>query len=144
MPDPFDLQRFVQAQAGVHDQALAEIRAGRKRSHWMWFTFPQYEGLGYSSMAQHYAIKSIGEALAYLAHPVLGARLVECAETVLAIDDRSISEVFGYPDDLKLRSSVTLFAAVASPDSVFQRVIDKQFAGKADARTLLLINERHG
>jgi uncharacterized protein (DUF1810 family) len=112
--DPHDLNRFVQAQAGVYEQALAEVRAGRKRSHWMWFVFPQVDGLGSSSMARRYAIRSRAEAEAYLAHPVLGPRLVECAEAAAAVPGpASALDVFGSPDDLKLRSSATLFACVS-------------------------------
>ncbi len=111
--DPHDLNRFVQAQAGVYDQALAEIRSGRKRSHWIWFVLPQFDGLGFSSTSKHYAIKSIAEAKAYLSHPVLGPRLVECAEAALSVQGRTAHEIFGSPDDMKLRSCATLFANVA-------------------------------
>lgn len=137
--DPFDLQRFVDAQQGVYEQALAEIRDGRKRSHWMWFIFPQYQGLGSSATSRHYAIKSREEARAYLEHPVLGARLIACAKAALAADAPSAADVFGYPDDLKLRSSATLFAAVSPPGSVFERLLAKWFAGKPDQATLELI-----
>ena len=137
--DQFDLQRFVDAQAAIYPQALAEIRAGRKQSHWMWFIFPQIDGLGTSPTARRYAIKSKAEAAAYLAHPLLGARIVECAEAALAVDGRSATEIFGVPDDMKLRSSATLFAAAAAPGSVFQRVVDKYFAGEWDQRTLQLL-----
>ncbi len=137
--DPFDLSRFTSAQAGVYDRVLAELRGGQKRTHWMWFIFPQIDGLGYSSTARKYAIKSMDEARAYIDHPVLGARLRECAEAVLAIDGRSASEIFGYPDDMKLRSSMTLFACVADPDSAFIRVLDKYFHGEQDARTLQIL-----
>src|SRR5687768_16521481 len=123
--DPHDLDRFLQAQRNVYEQALVEIRSGHKRSHWMWFIFPQYAGLGSSPMSRQYAIKSVAEAEAYLRHPVLGVRLVECAEAALRINDRSASEVFGAPDDMKLRSSATLFAAVSPPGSVFERLLDK-------------------
>src|SRR5688500_6501250 len=99
-PDPHNLQRFVEAQDGSYSQALAEIRSGRKQSHWMWFVFPQFAGLGMSAMSQHYAVKSLAEAKAYLAHPVLGPRLVECAEAVLSIEGRSALEIFGSPDDM--------------------------------------------
>src|SRR5579872_5863827 len=111
--DPHDLNRFVQAQTGVYDRALAEIRSGKKRSHWMWFIFPQFDGLGFSSTSKHYAIKSIAEAKAYLSHPVLGPRLVECAEAALSVQGRTAHEIFGSPDDMKLRSCATLFANVA-------------------------------
>lgn len=135
----FDLERFLSAQAAIYSRALAELRSGRKRTHWMWFIFPQIEGLGHSATAMRYAIKSIDEARAYLSHPVLGARLTECAEALLAVEERAASEIFQYPDDLKLKSSMTLFAAVAEPGSVFVRVLDKYFAGKRDERTLQLL-----
>ena len=110
--DPFDLQRFVDAQHGVYESALREITQGQKRTHWMWFIFPQIDGLGSSPAARHYAIKSREEAEAYLRHPVLGPRLAECAEATLAVDSRTAREMFGSPDDLKLRSSATLFASM--------------------------------
>ena len=135
MTDGFDLDRFVVAQKGVYEEALAEIRAGRKRSHWMWFVFPQYAGLGSSPVSQHFAIKSRAEAAAYLAHPVLGTRLNECAEAVLEVKDRSAEDVFGSLDAMKLRSSATLFAAVSPPGSVFHRILDRYFQGGADERT---------
>jgi uncharacterized protein (DUF1810 family) len=137
--DHFGLERFTSAQADIYGQALAELRSGQKRTHWMWFIFPQLEGLGHSATAMHYAIKSIAEARAYLDHAVLGPRLRECAEAILAVEGRTASEIFQYPDDLKLRSSMTLFAAVAEPGSVFSRVLDKYFAGKQDERTLQLL-----
>jgi uncharacterized protein (DUF1810 family) len=137
--DPFDLARFVNAQAGVHDRALAEIRRGGKRSHWMWFIFPQIDGLGFSATARHYAIETQDEARAYLAHPVLGPRLLECAEALLGVEDRSAFEIFGSPDDLKLRSSMTLFESVAGPDSVFGRVIDMYYLGERDTRTQVIL-----
>jgi uncharacterized protein (DUF1810 family) len=137
--DPHDLARFVTAQDGALDDARAELRAGRKRSHWMWFVFPQVAGLGSSPVAQHYAISGLDEARAYLAHPVLGPRLRECAELAAAVPGRSASEVFGYPDDLKLRSSMTLFAA-ADPDAPeFTAVLDRYFDGEPDPRTLSLL-----
>src|SRR5687768_4823746 len=126
---PFDLQRFLDAQAIVIDDVLAEIRAGRKRSHWMWFVFPQIVGLGSSSMAQHYAIQSLDEARAYLEHPVLGKRLRECFEAVLGVNGRSAEDIFGHIDSLKLRSSATLFALASSEGSVFHQVIEKYFGG---------------
>jgi len=134
--DPFDLQRFVDAQRPVIDAARAELRAGRKRSHWMWFVFPQIEGLGRSAMAQKYAIQSREEARAYLDHPALGARLRECAALVLAVEGRSIRGIFGDPDWLKFRSSMTLFAAVAPEETVFSRTLDKYFNGARDSATL--------
>jgi uncharacterized protein (DUF1810 family) len=137
--DPHDLDRFVRAQEGDYARALAEIRAGRKRSHWMWYIFPQYDGLGFSSMAQRYAIKSVAEAEAYLRHPVLGPRLVECVEAVVGVEGKSASAIFGSPDDLKLRSSATLFARVSPPGSVFDRLLRKYFPDGPDARTLRLL-----
>ena len=139
MNDPFNLRRFVDAQAAVYQQALAEIRAGHKRSHWMWFIFPQLAGLGSSPMSEHFAISSRAEGEAYLAHPVLGARLRECSSALLALRVRSASEVFGHPDDLKLRSSMTLFAWVAEPRSIFEHVLDTLFGGERDAITVRLL-----
>src|SRR5581483_1128089 len=130
--DPFDLDRFVRAQEGTYERALAEVRAGRKRTHWMWFVFPQLDGLGSSPTARHYAIKSLAEARAYLAHPVLGPRLVECAEAVVGVEGRSAHDIFGSPDDLKLRSCATLFACVAPPGSVFDRLLAKYYSGERD------------
>jgi len=138
--DPFDLSRFKTAQDRIYASVLAELRNGQKRSHWMWFIFPQIEGLGRSSTAQHYAIKSIGEARAYLNDPVLGVRLLECVEILEGSEGRSASAIFGYPDDLKLRSSLTLFASVAEdPHSAFVRVLEKYFEGEPDERTLELL-----
>ncbi|HEX9136493.1 MAG TPA: DUF1810 domain-containing protein [Nitrospirota bacterium] len=137
--DPYDLNRFIGAQEGIYDRVLAELRGGLKRSHWMWFIFPQIDGLGFSSTTRHYAIKSVEEARRYLGHPVLGARLVECTEAVLAVQGRSVSDIFGYPDDMKLQSSMTLFALVAGPRSVFERVLEKYYQGKRDARTLQIV-----
>ena len=136
--DPFGLNRFVEAQEGAYGRALPEIRGGQKRSHWMWFIFPQYDGLGFSETSKRYAIKSLAEADAYLRHPVLGPRLVECAKAVLAVDVRSATEIFGFPDDRKLRSCATLFARVSPPGSVFERVLDKYFEGEPDERTASL------
>src|SRR5712671_4098617 len=113
LDDPFDLRRFLSAQEDTYARVVAELRSGQKRSHWMWFIFPQIDGLGHSATTKHFAIKSIQEARQYLTHPVLGTRLVECAEAVLAVEGRSIAEIFGYPDDLKLKSSMTLFESVA-------------------------------
>jgi uncharacterized protein (DUF1810 family) len=137
--DPHDLARFVDAQAADYDQALAEIRAGRKRSHWIWYVFPQIDGLGFSSMSKRYAIKSVDEATAYLAHPVLGKRLVEICEAALAVEGKSAYDIFGSPDDMKLKSCATLFANVSPPDSVFERLLDKYFKGERDGKTLKLI-----
>lgn len=138
-PDRFDLERFVKAQAPVYGQALAELRGGRKRTHWIWFVFPQIRGLGQSETARYYAIGSLEEARAYLRHPVLGPRLVQCAEALLAVDGRTASEIMPHPDDLKLRSSMTLFERVADPGSVFARVIEKYYDGHRDERTLELL-----
>jgi uncharacterized protein (DUF1810 family) len=137
--DAHGLQRFLDAQEGVHDQALSELRAGRKQSHWMWFVFPQVAGLGRSSTAQHYAIGSLDKAQAYLEHPVLGTRLVECARAVLSHRERTAREILGSPDDLKLRSSVTLFDRVSGADPVFREVLDAFFDGEPDPRTLEIL-----
>ena len=137
--DPHNLARFVDAQADVYEQALAEIRSGHKRSHWMWYIFPQFEGLGFSPMSRQYSIKSTAEADAYLRHPVLGPRLLECAEAALGVEGRSALEIFGSPDDLKLRSCATLFAAVSPAGSVFHSLIDKYFQGQPDDATLRLL-----
>src|SRR4051794_14255731 len=137
--DPYDLGRFVEAQADDYGQALAEIRSGRKRSHWMWYIFPQFVGLGSSPTSRRYAIKSVAEAEAYLSHPVLGPRLAECAEAALRAEGRSAFEIFGSPDELKLRSCATLFACVSPPGSVFHRLLDKYFQGVPDDKTLRLL-----
>ena len=137
--DPYDLRRFVDAQEHVYERALSEIKSGRKRSHWMWFIFPQVEGLGTSSTSRQYAIRSVAEAEAYLAHPLLGPRLLESAEAALAIQTSSALELFGSPDDMKLRSCATLFASVSSQESVFRQLINKYFDGKPDERTLQLL-----
>lgn len=133
--DPFDLGRFVDAQRGNYAYALAELRSGRKESHWMWYVFPQVEGLGSSPAARRYAIRSRAEAEAYLAHPVLGARLRECAEALLALPEQPISAILGHPDDLKLKSSLTLFAAIGG-DPVFARLLDRYYGGARCAYTL--------
>jgi uncharacterized protein (DUF1810 family) len=135
----FDLERFVSAQAGVYETALAEIRAGRKRSHWMWFIFPQLDGLGSSPTAKHFAIRNREEAAAYLAHPLLGARLRECAQAALDVSTGTAHDIFGSPDDLKLRSSATLFGVVSEPGSVFHRLIER-FFDTPDDRTLALLS----
>lgn len=137
--DSYDLSRFTHAQEGEYEQALSEILAGRKKSHWMWYIFPQFDGLGFSSVSKRFAIKSVAEAKAYLEHPVLGPRLVECCEAVVSIKGRSATEVFGSPDDMKLRSSVTLFAFVSPVGSVFEQVLASYFGGAKDERTLQLI-----
>ncbi|MGC9396787.1 MAG: DUF1810 domain-containing protein [Anaerolineae bacterium] len=140
--DPFDLSRFLKAQEPVYARVLSELRSGQKRSHWMWYIFPQIDGLGFSATTKYYAIKSLTEAQHYLDHPVLGARLLECAEAVLAVEGRSISEIFGYPDHLKLKSSMTLFACVPDSPSVFDQVLDKYFHGERDAKTLALLEQQ--
>lgn len=138
--DPFNLSRFVEAQAGDYDQALSEIRVGRKRSHWMWYVFPQFDGLGFSSTSKFYAIKSRAEAEAYLDHPILGPRLSECAQAALNVEARTAHDIFGSPDDLKLRSSATLFACVSPEGSVFHRLLARYFEGERDERTLRLLD----
>ena len=142
--DPYDLDRFVRAQALDYDRAMSEILSGRKRSHWMWYVFPQFDGLGFSSTSRHYAIRSVAEAEAYLRHPVLGPRLLESAQAVLDVEGRSALEVFGSPDDLKLRSCATLFACVSPPGSVFERLLAKYFGGERDDRTLRLMRQTRG
>jgi uncharacterized protein (DUF1810 family) len=137
--DTYDLTRFVRAQARDYEQAIAEIRSGRKRSHWMWYIFPQFDGLGFSATSRRYAIKSVAEAEAYLRHPVLGPRLTESAEAVLANEGRSVHEIFDSPDDMKLRSCATLFAFVSPEGSVFHQLLSKYFNGEPDRETLRLL-----
>ena len=138
--DPFNLGRFLAAQSGVHERAIAELRNGCKQSHWMWFVFPQLAGLGHSARAQRYGITGLDEARAYLAHPVLGVRLLECAAVLEGLEPGlSASSIFGYPDDLKLRSSLTLFALAARSGSIFERLLDKYFAGQPDDLTAALL-----
>jgi len=139
--DPFNLARFVEAQKDDYERALAEIESGRKQSHWMWYIFPQLAGLGSSSTAQFYAIKSLDEARAYLAHPVLGTRLLACTEAAVRVEGKTANAIFGMPDCLKLRSCATLFACVAEPDSVFERLLGKYYAGERDPRTLELLGK---
>ena len=136
---PFDLERFVRAQNPVIDRVTKELRAGAKRSHWMWFVFPQIAGLGSSSMAERYAIANLDEARAYLAHPVLGKRLRECTEIVLGVEGRSAHDIFGWPDDMKFRSSMTLFARAADDPATFAAALAKYFDGKEDEATLARI-----
>lgn len=140
--DPYDLNRFVQAQAGIYEQALAEIRGGQKSSHWMWFVFPQIDGLGFSATTKLYSIKSLDEARAYLRHPALGSRLLECVETVLQVEGRSAEQIFGSTDARKLQSCATLFAAVSPAGSVFQQLLEKYFQGVADPKTLELLEAK--
>jgi uncharacterized protein (DUF1810 family) len=136
MADQFDLQRFVDAQAQIYDRVCAELRAGAKRSHWMWFIFPQIAGLGLSAMSQRFAISGRDEAVAYLHHPVLGPRLEDCVRIITAHEGRSAHAIFGSPDDMKLRSCLTLFAAVAPGGGIYATALAKYFAGDADPATL--------
>jgi uncharacterized protein (DUF1810 family) len=140
--DSFNLQRFVQAQDPVFDRVQAELNAGHKRSHWMWFIFPQFAGLGGSEMSRRFAIHSKEEARAYLEHPLLGARLRICTQEVLNIQQHSVAAIFGHPDDLKFHSSLTLFAQVASDDSVFHQALNKYFHGIPDNWTLQLMDSK--
>jgi uncharacterized protein (DUF1810 family) len=137
--DPHNLDRFVEAQGDTYSRALAEIRNGDKRTHWMWFIFPQIDGLGSSSTAKSYAVKSADEARSYLQHPILGPRLIKCAEAALGVEGRSANDIFGFPDDLKLKSSATLFAAVSPPGSVFERLLEKYYGGERDEKTVELL-----
>jgi uncharacterized protein (DUF1810 family) len=137
--DPFHLQRFVDAQAHVFEQVLAELRDGRKRSHWMWFIFPQIAGLGSSPTAQQYAISGRNEAEAYLRHPTLGPRLRHSTKLVNEVLGHTVEDIFGYPDNLKFRSSVTLFSSVAPSEEVFRTALEKYFGGKPDSATLALL-----
>jgi uncharacterized protein (DUF1810 family) len=141
--DPYDLNRFVRAQEAIFEMALEELRNGRKRSHWMWFIFPQFEGLGTSETSRFYSIKSEAEARHYLDHPLLGSRLRQCAETVLAINGRTAAEIFGFPDDLKFKSSMTLFACVVDANSIFDKALEKYFDRKRDDETLRLLSHRN-
>jgi uncharacterized protein (DUF1810 family) len=140
LSDPFDLQRFLDAQEHTYDDALAEIRSGLKRGHWMWFIFPQIDGLGYSSMSKRYAVQNADEAGAYLSHPILGPRLIEITEALLAVKGRTVRQIFGTPDDMKLKSCATLFAAVSPASSVFESVLERFYSGERDERTLQLLN----
>ena len=144
MTDPFNLERFVTAQEPLFNTVLNELRAGRKRSHWMWFVFPQLRGLGRSSMAEYYGISSLAEARAYLAHSLLGSRLDLCTRTVLEIETRSFNAIFGSPDDMKFRSCATLFAiASAEQDNAFRRALDRWCDGQPDEQTLALIRHEN-
>jgi uncharacterized protein (DUF1810 family) len=134
--DAFQLERFVEAQSSVYTAVLKELRRGEKRSHWMWFIFPQIRGLGRSPMAEKFAIASLEEGRAYLAHEVLGARLRECTGLVNAVEGRTASEIFGYPDDLKFHSSMTLFARAAEGESIFRQALEKYFGGEMDGATM--------
>ena len=137
--DPYDLKRFLSAQEGIYERALAELTRGQKRTHWMWYIFPQFDGLGYSPTAKRYSIKSMEEARQYLNHPVLGKRLLECTEAVIALKGGSLSEILGYPDDMKFKSSMTLFEKIAGSGSVFSSALDRYCHGERDAATLKLL-----
>jgi uncharacterized protein (DUF1810 family) len=139
--DPHNLERFIRAQEPDYERALQEISRGQKRSHWMWYIFPHIDGLAASPTAKHFAIKGLAEARAYLDHPVLGPRLLRAAEAVAAFESRTAREIFGTPDDLKLRSSATLFAVVEPPGSVFHRLLGQYYDGKPDDRTLELLEK---
>lgn len=132
----FDLSRFVEAQQDTYDDALKELKAGQKRTHWMWFIFPQVSGLGFSSMAQRYAIGSRAEAEAYLAHPLLGERLRACVDALLEVESRSAEQIMGSPDFLKLQSSITLFAIISPTDRRFLRLLEKYYGGEKDQKTI--------
>jgi len=137
--DPHNLNRFVEAQKVNYEQALAEVKSGRKQSHWMWYVFPQFDGLGSSQPSQKYSIKSVAEAKAYLSHPTLGSRLIAIAAAALSVEGRSAYEIFGSPDDMKLKSCATLFASVSPNGSVFEQILDKFFQGDRDLKTLSLL-----
>ena len=141
MSDPHNLRRFIDAQESSYRKALAEIAAGQKVSHWMWYIFPQYDGLGFSSTSKHYAIKSLSEARAYLDHSTLGPRLRECVDALLGVTGRSAQQIFDSPDDMKLKSSMTLFAHISPEGSVFEQVLDKYFDGYRDEKTLELVQD---
>jgi uncharacterized protein (DUF1810 family) len=141
-PDPHDLARFVSAQNDCYDQALMELQRGRKESHWMWFIFPQLAGLGHSHTARFYGIKSVAEAKAYLAHPLLASRLLSCCHALLALEGTTADSIFDSPDDLKLHSSMTLFAQVAEGQREFAQVLSQYFAGKVDQQTIALIRQQ--
>ena len=146
--DPLDLNRFTLAQEGVYPRVLMELERGQKQTHWMWYIFPQIAGLGESETATFYAIKSHEEARQYFNHPILGKRLLECSEAVFAIQGRSVSDIFAFPDDLKLKSSMTLFAHFveenSKENSIFVRVLDKYFAGERDMKTIQLLEQLRG
>ena len=140
MTAQYHLQRFTDAQEGVYQRALKEIKNGRKQSHWMWFIFPQVAGLGFSETTKFYAIKDRSEAGLYMQHPVLGARLIEISQAVLDIEGKTASQIFGSPDDLKLKSSMTLFSALPDAHPVFESVINKYYSGVKDLRTMEIVN----
>jgi uncharacterized protein (DUF1810 family) len=136
-----NLQRFVDAQQEVYEQALSQIKGGRKQSHWMWFVFPQIDGLGYSEISKRYGIKSMAEAEAYLQHPLLGVRLLQISEALLQLGSSDAHQIFGSPDDLKLKSSMTLFSSLPNAPVIFRKVLDKFFAGAKDPKTLRLLEQ---
>ena len=139
--DQYDLNRFINAQENIYNQVISELKNGHKQSHWMWFIFPQIDGLGHSEIAKKYAIKSKEEAIAYLNHPILGTRLIECSEMLLTIKSLSVSDIFGYPDDLKFKSSMTLFASVENSSPVFSQALDQYFFDEKDSKTLSILAE---
>lgn len=140
MQDIYNLHRFIKAQDAVYDRVLRELSEGRKRSHWMWYIFPQIAGLGHSAMAQHYAITSKNEASAYLEHPILGQRLRQCTRLVNAVQNRRIEDIFGYPDWLKFHSSMTLFDVCGKDNAIFREALDKYYAGRPDNLTLDILD----
>jgi len=142
MADKDELDRFVNAQRGNYEIALEEVKSGLKRSHWMWYVFPQIHGLGFSSTAQFYAIKDLQEAADYLAHPILGARLLQICELLIKQQSTSASKIFGYPDNLKLHSSMTLFAEIEGAHPIFEKVLEKFFRGEKDDKTLSILNNQ--
>ncbi|WP_250461069.1 DUF1810 domain-containing protein [Microbulbifer litoralis] len=142
MDDPHNLERFVTAQGNSYESALAELAAGQKRSHWMWYIFPQIAGLGRSATARHYAISGLEEARAYLDHPRLGPRLKACCEQLLQLEGRTAHEIFGSPDDLKLRSSMTLFSVAGDGEDPFEQVLDKYYDGEVDSRTRQILENQ--
>jgi uncharacterized protein (DUF1810 family) len=139
--EPFNLDRFVKAQQDTYTRALEEIRQGKKRTHWMWFIFPQYKGLGFSETAQYYAINSLDEARAYLSHSVLAPRLVEITNALMTVKNKSVADIFGYPDDLKLHSSLTLFDAASEGENIFDQALNSFFQGKRDLKTLDMLKD---
>jgi uncharacterized protein (DUF1810 family) len=139
MSDPYNLNRFVAAQEINYRSALVEIKAGKKISHWIWYVFPQYDGLGFSSTSRQYSIKNLEEARAYLDHAILGPRLYECADAVMAVTGRTAFQIFATPDDMKLKSCMTLFACISAEESVFEQVLDRYFDGERDVKTIELV-----
>jgi uncharacterized protein (DUF1810 family) len=138
--DQYELNRFIAAQLDIYAQVISELKSGHKQSHWMWFIFPQIQGLGSSRTAKHYAIRDLQEANEYLSHPIPGLRLIECSEIILNIKGLTASNIFGYPDDVKLKSSMTLFAAIENTNPIFEQVLDKYFDGSKDNKTLEILD----